>query len=51
MPSRPVETVEPQVPAVSASKAEWVDYAVTCGADRDEAAASTKDQLIEQYGG
>lgn len=34
-----------------APKAEWVDYAVTQGADRDEAEDMTKAELIELYGG
>ncbi|MFH8646095.1 hypothetical protein ACH4B4_17175 [Streptomyces tendae] len=38
-------------PARSASKAEWLAYAVAQGADEDEAEDATKDQLIEQYGG
>lgn len=37
-------------PAKSATKAEWVDYAVANGADRDEAEAQTKDELIAAYG-
>lgn len=42
--------IEPtRVPAKSATKAEWVDYAVSQGADREEAEASTKDALIETY--
>jgi hypothetical protein len=39
-----------EVPAQSAKKADWVDYAVSQGADRDEADASTKDDLVQQYG-
>lgn len=38
-------------PAKSASKAEWVDYAVAQGADRAEAEAATKDDLVATYGG
>ncbi|CAL9480289.1 hypothetical protein SUDANB99_03068 [Streptomyces sp. enrichment culture] len=38
-------------PARSASKAEWVAYAVAQGADQDDAEQSTKDALIERYGG
>lgn len=37
-------------PAKSASKADWVAFAVSQGADEDEADASTKDDLIEKYG-
>ena len=39
-----------EAPAKSASKAEWVDYAVSLGADRDEADALTKAELVERYG-
>lgn len=38
-------------PAKNDSKAAWVDYAVSQGADRDEAEASTKDDLIAAHGG
>lgn len=38
-------------PAKSASKAEWVDFAVSQGASRDDAEGHTKEQLVEQYGG
>lgn len=38
-------------PSKSASKADWVDYAVAQGADRDVAEASTKDDLITEFGG
>lgn len=37
-------------PAQSANKAEWVDYAVTNGADRDEAENMTKAELQAQFG-
>lgn len=37
-------------PAKSAPKAEWVEYAVAQGADRDEAEAATKADLVERYG-
>ncbi|MGW0933321.1 hypothetical protein [Streptomyces sp. NPDC002644] len=46
-------TDEPEttkVPARSASKAEWVAYAVASGADQDDAEKLTKDELITQYG-
>jgi hypothetical protein len=39
------------VPAKSANKDVWVDYAVSQGADRAEAEAATKDDLIASYGG
>jgi hypothetical protein len=38
-------------PAKSASKGDWVDFAVSQGADREEADAKTKDELIAEYGG
>jgi hypothetical protein len=38
-------------PARSASKAEWVAYAVASGTDQDDAEQLTKEQLIEQHGG
>lgn len=38
-------------PAKSASKDEWVAFAVSKGADPADAEASTKDELIETYGG
>lgn len=37
-------------PARSASKAEWVAYAVASGADQNDAEKLTKDELITQYG-
>ena len=37
----------PEHPPVSAPKAEWVDHAVAAGADRDEAEAMTKADLVE----
>lgn len=48
------EEAEPESdskPKHVAPKAEWVDYAVTQGADRDEAEDMTKAELIELYGG
>lgn len=39
------------VPNRSDTKDVWVDYAVTQGADRDEAESATKDQLVDEYGG
>jgi hypothetical protein len=38
-------------PAQSAPKAAWVGWAVTNGADPDEAEALTKTDLIDLYGG
>lgn len=37
-------------PAQSASKDEWVGWAVACGASPDDAAAMTKTDLIDRYG-
>lgn len=37
-------------PAQNDPKAAWVDWAVSQGADRDEADALTKAELIEFYG-
>jgi len=37
-------------PSRSASKAEWVDYAVSQGTARDEAEAMTRDDLAEAHG-
>jgi hypothetical protein len=42
---------ETDAPAKSANKAEWVDYAVSQGADPSEAESSTKDELVAAYGG
>ncbi|MFF9910622.1 hypothetical protein [Streptomyces sp. NPDC013457] len=38
-------------PAKSASKGDWVAYAVSQGADQAEAEKATKDDLISAYGG
>ncbi|MDT9688191.1 hypothetical protein Q5762_07445 [Streptomyces sp. P9(2023)] len=38
-------------PAKSASKGDWVAYAVAQGADEAEAEKTTKDELISAYGG
>ncbi|WP_020141138.1 hypothetical protein [Streptomyces sp. 351MFTsu5.1] len=40
---------EPKAPAKSASKDDWVAWAVSCGADPDEAAAATRDDLAAKY--
>ena len=37
------------VPARNASQAAWVDYAVARGADRADAQAKTRDDLVAQY--
>lgn len=47
----PQVVVEAQKPAQSASKAEWVAWAVHEGVDPDEAEAMTKADLIELFGG
>jgi hypothetical protein len=39
-----------EAPAQSATKAEWVDYAVARGADRAEAEATTKANLVALFG-
>lgn len=44
------EEEEDEAPAKSASKADWVDYAVSQGADREEAESSTRDDLAKTYG-
>jgi hypothetical protein len=40
-----------RTPPPRASKQEWVDFAVSEGADPEHAATLTKSDLIEQYGG
>lgn len=48
---RPVLQPEPaSAPSKSASKAEWVAYAVTQGMDPEQAEAATKADLIAEYG-
>lgn len=37
-------------PAQAEVKAAWVDFAVTRGADRGEAEAATKQDLVDRYG-
>lgn len=47
----PTLYVEPsEVPAKSASKAEWAEYAVSQGTDPAEAEAATKADLIANHG-
>ena len=49
--AEPEGEAEYEPPARSALKAEWVDHAVEQhGADRDEAEAMTKDELMDRYG-
>lgn len=38
-------------PAKTAPKADWVDYAISKGADPSEAEESTKQELVDLYGG
>jgi len=49
--SGPAEGAPPSKPAPSASKGEWVGWAVSCGMDPEDAAAATKQDLIDRYGG
>lgn len=49
--AQPEPEAEAEPPKHYAAKSDWVDYAVSQGADRDEAESSTKDELIELYGG
>jgi hypothetical protein len=37
-------------PALNASKTEWIGWAVSQGADHEDAAAATKQDLIDAYG-
>lgn len=46
----PDEDTGVQLPARSASKTTWVDFAVAHGVDRSEAEAKTRDELADQYG-
>lgn len=39
----------PEAPKKSASKADWVEFAVSQGADADEAAAMTRDDLVAAF--
>jgi hypothetical protein len=45
----PVTEVKAEPPARSASKATWVDYAVSQGTAREDAEAATRDELAERY--
>lgn len=46
----PQLATEPEMPAKSASKAEWAQYAVSQGTDPTEAEAATKADLIADHG-
>lgn len=37
-------------PPSNAAKADWVEYAVARGLDRDEAEACARDELVEMFG-
>jgi hypothetical protein len=50
-PSKQSEPEEVDVPTHSAAKAEWVDFAVSQGLDREEAEGYTKQELIDEFGG
>lgn len=47
--AKPSGSTEPKAPAKSASKDDWVAWAVACGADPEAAAAATRDDLAAQY--
>ena len=58
--AEPEPELEPEVeaesetavkPAQADPKAAWIDWAISQGADADEAEALTKAELIEFYGG
>lgn len=50
-PAPSIPSAEPAGrPIVNAPKADWVDYAVGQGADRDEAESLTKAELLDLYG-
>ncbi|MCW2920122.1 MAG: hypothetical protein JWN52_8190 [Actinomycetia bacterium] len=46
----PAQGAKPSKPSPRASQAAWAGWAVACGADREDAAAMTKQDLIEKYG-
>lgn len=47
--TEPAEDSETKAPGRSASKADWVAYAVAQGVDQAEAEASTRDALAERF--
>ena len=49
-PDERVAAPPDKAPPQAAAKAEWVGWAVACGADPDAAEAMTKADLIEKYG-
>lgn len=46
----PITDGTPEQPAKSASKGEWVDYAIASGMPRADAEAATKKDLVDRYG-
>lgn len=46
----PAASTDPEPPATSANKPEWVDYAVSQGMDRTAAERLSKEALINRYG-
>jgi hypothetical protein len=48
--SEPQPSSQPEPPATSARKDEWIEYAVSQGMGRDEAETWTKDQLVTAFG-
>lgn len=43
------DALSPKPPAESAHKQDWVDWAVTCGAEAEAAEAMTKAELVDTY--
>ena len=50
-PALPPEAAGPEPPQPSDLKQAWIDWAVTQGADPEQAAAMTKADLMSRYGG
>jgi len=50
-PPPPPEPEPPAAPGPADPKAEWIDYAVSRGADPDMAGRMTKADLMSKYGG
>lgn len=49
--TEPAEDSETKAPGRSASKADWLAYAISRGAEAADAEKLTRDQLAETYGG
>lgn len=49
-PAAEAPNLTPSRPTTSGTKAEWVAWAVACGADPQEADRLTKQQLVDTYG-